>query len=84
MPLRQIVTVNAKRFLSGAVVASPVRELTPIDEALGSGGNVVEEFNQGVNNRLLQKLHEAKSPDVTLLSRAHKTLMLFTMTHVNC
>ncbi len=54
----------AGKFLGRAVAATPVGDLTPIDEALVGGGKAVGRFNSDVNARLLSKLHAAKSPDV--------------------
>ncbi len=55
---------SAGKFLGKAVAATPVGNLTSIDEALEDGGEAVENFNRGKNSRLLMKLHAAKSPDV--------------------
>ena len=55
---------SAGKALSKVVAATPVGDHTPIDEALKGAGNGLDKFNSDQNNRLLEKLREAKSPDV--------------------
>ena len=54
----------AGKFLGKAVASTPVGEHTLIDEALEGGGRAIDGFNNGASERLLEKLHSAKSPDV--------------------
>ncbi len=43
---------------------TPFGSFTPIDDALHDAGRGVGEFNEGQTRELMDKLHEAKTPDV--------------------
>lgn len=50
--------------LGETVAASPVGDRTRIDEALGDASDDIEEFNDMRSERLIEKLHQAKSPNI--------------------
>ncbi len=52
------------KSLGSTIAASPVGDLTRVDDALIDGGKAVEEFNDGQTEALLARLREAKSPGV--------------------
>lgn len=53
----------ASKKLGQAIAATPVGDRTPIDEALGSVGEGIGRFNDDLTQKLVKKLHGAKSPD---------------------
>ena len=55
---------SAGKMLGRAIAATPIGELTPIDEALESAGEDVDRFNDEQSEKLIEKLHQAKTPDV--------------------
>lgn len=52
------------KSLGDAIAASPVGDLTWVDDALIDGGEAVGRFNDGQTDALMAKLREAKSPCV--------------------
>lgn len=55
---------SAGKMLGRAIAATPIGELTPIDEALEGAGEDIGRFNDRQSEKLLEKLHRAKTPDV--------------------
>lgn len=55
---------SAGRMLGRAIAATPIGELTPIDEALEGAGEDIGRFNDEQSEKLIEKLHQAKTPDV--------------------
>ncbi len=55
---------SAGKMLGRAIAATPIGELTPIDEALEGAGEDIDRFNDKQSEKLLEKLHQAKTPDV--------------------
>lgn len=55
---------SAGKMLGRAIAATPIGELTPIDEALEGAGEDIGRFNDRQSEKLLEKLHQAKTPDV--------------------
>lgn len=55
---------SAGKMLSRAIAATPIGEFTPIDEALEGAGEDIGRFNDGQSEKLIEKLHQAKTPDV--------------------
>ena len=45
-------------------VIDPVGKRTPIDEALEGAGEGISRFNDRQSEKLMTKLHQAKTPDV--------------------
>lgn len=54
----------AGKFLGDAVAATPLGEYTPLDDVLHGAGEGVDKFNEGRSDHLLEKLRQAKSPDI--------------------
>ncbi len=52
------------KFIGGAIGSTPVGDLTPIDDAFNAAGDGAGSFNDDENSKMLEKLHQAKSPDV--------------------
>ena len=55
---------SAGKMLGRAIAATPIGELTPIDEALEGAGEDISRFNDRHSEKLIEKLHQAKMPDV--------------------
>lgn len=55
---------SAGKMLGRAIAATPIGELTPIDEALEGAGEDISRFNDEQSEKLIEKLHQAKTPDV--------------------
>lgn len=55
---------SAGKMLGHAIAKTPVGEHTLIDEALEGAGEDIGRFNDGQSEKLLEKLHQAKTPDV--------------------
>ena len=55
---------SAGKMLGRAIAATPIGELTPIDEALEGAGEDISRFNDRQSEKLIEKLHQAKMPDV--------------------
>ena len=55
---------SAGKMLGRAIAATPIGELTPIDEALEGAGEDIGRFNDEQSEKLIEKLHQAKTPDV--------------------
>lgn len=55
---------SAGKMLGRAIAATPIVELTPIDEALEGAGEDIGRFNDEQSEKLIEKLHQAKTPDV--------------------
>lgn len=54
----------AGKFLGDALAATPIGEHTSLDTALHDAGEGLSKFNESCSDHLLEKLREAKSPDV--------------------
>lgn len=76
---------SAGKMLGHAIAATPIGEFTPIDEALEGAGEGIGRFNDEQSEKLIEKLHQAKTPDVapfrqsimeidTLYNRPRKSL----------
>lgn len=52
------------KMLGHAIAATPIGEFTPIDEALEGAGEDIGRFNDEQSEKLIEKLHQAKTPDV--------------------
>ena len=46
------------------VERTPVGDLTSLDEAISGAGERVQRFNDGLSSGLIEKLHQAKAPDL--------------------
>ena len=55
---------SAGKLLGHALAATPIGEFTPIDEALEDAGEDIGRFNDEQSKKLIEKLHQAKTPDV--------------------
>lgn len=55
---------SAGKLLGHAIAKTPVGEHTLIDEALEGAGEDIGRFNDRQSEKLLEKLHRAKTPDV--------------------
>ena len=55
---------SAGKLLGHALAATPIGEFTPIDEALEDAGEGIGRFNDEQSKKLIEKLHQAKTPDV--------------------
>ena len=55
---------SAGKLLGHAIAKTPVGEHTLIDEALEGAGEDIGRFNDRQSEKLLEKLHQAKTPDV--------------------
>lgn len=55
---------SAGKILGRAIAATPIGEFTPIDEALEGAGEDIGRFNKHLSEKLVEKLHQAKTPDV--------------------
>ena len=55
---------SAGKLLGHAIAKTPVGDHTLIDEALEGAGEDIDRFNDRQSEKLLEKLHQAKTPDV--------------------
>lgn len=55
---------SAGKMLGRVIAATPIGEFTPIDEALEGAGEDIGRFNDEQSEKLIEKLHQAKTPDV--------------------
>lgn len=55
---------SAGKMLGRAIAKTPVGEHTSIDEALEGAGEGIGRFNDRQSEKLIEKLHQAKTPDV--------------------
>ena len=55
---------SAGKLLGRAIAKTPVGDHTPIDEALEGAGEDIGRFNDEQSEKLIEKLHQAKTPDV--------------------
>ena len=55
---------SAGKLLGHAIAKTPVGDHTLIDEALEGAGKDIGRFNDRQSEKLLEKLHQAKTPDV--------------------
>lgn len=55
---------RAGKMLGRVIAATPIGEFTPIDEALEGAGEDIGRFNDEQSEKLIEKLHQAKTPDV--------------------
>lgn len=55
---------SAGKMLGHAIAKTPVGEHTLIDEALEGAGEDIGRFNDRQSEKLIEKLHQAKTPDV--------------------
>lgn len=65
---------SAGKMLGRAIAATPIGEFTPIDEALEGAGESIGKFNDKQSEKLLEKLHQAKTPDVTPFKQSVKEI----------
>ena len=61
---------SAGKMLGRAIAATPIGEFTPIDEALEGAGEDIGKFNDEQSKKLIEKLHQAKTPDVAPFRRS--------------
>ena len=61
---------SAGKLLGHAIAKTPVGEHTLIDEALEGAGEDIGRFNDRQSEKLIEKLHQAKTPDVTLFKQS--------------
>ena len=55
---------SAGKLLGHAIAKTPVGDHTLIDEALEGAGEDIDRFNDRQSEKLLEKLHQAKTPDI--------------------
>ena len=55
---------SAGKLLGSAIAKTPVGDHTLIDEALDGAGEGIGRFNDEQSKKLIEKLHQAKTPDV--------------------
>lgn len=55
---------SAGKMLGRVIAATPIGEFTPIDEALEGAGEDIGRFNDEQSEKLIEKLRQAKTPDV--------------------
>lgn len=65
---------SAGKILGRAIAATPIGEFTPIDEALEGAGEDIGRFNDRQSEKLLEKLHQAKTPDVAPFKQSVKEI----------
>ena len=65
---------SADKMLGRAIAATPIGEFTPIDEALEGAGEDIGKFNKHLSEKLIEKLHQAKTPDVTPFKQSVKEI----------
>ena len=77
--IRTSRSVEARKLLPlmvhpATVAATPIGELTPIDEALEGAGEDIGRFNDRQSEKLLEKLHQAKTPDIAPFKQSVKEI----------
>lgn len=65
---------SAGKMLGRAIAATPIGEFTPIDEALEGAGEDIGRFNDEQSEKLIEKLHQAKTPDVAPFRQSVKEI----------
>lgn len=65
---------SAGKLLGHAIAKTPVGEHTLIDEALEGAGEDIGRFNDRQSEKLIEKLHQAKTPDVTPFNQSVKEI----------
>lgn len=65
---------SAGKLLGHAIAKTPVGEHSLIDEALEGAGESIGKFNDKQSEKLLEKLHRAKTPDVTPFKQSVKEI----------
>lgn len=65
---------SAGKLLGHAIAKTPVGEHSLIDEALEGAGESIGKFNDKQSEKLLEKLHQAKTPDVTPFKQSVKEI----------
>lgn len=65
---------SAGKLLGHAIAKTPVGDHTLIDEALEGAGESIGKFNDKQSEKLLEKLHQAKTPDVTPFKQSVKEI----------
>ena len=65
---------SAGKMLGRAIAATPIGEFTPIDEALEGAGEDIGRFNDEQSEKLIEKLHQAKTPDVAPFKQSVKEI----------
>lgn len=65
---------SAGKLLGHAIAKTPVGEHTLIDEALEGAGEDIGRFNDRQSEKLLEKLHQAKTPDVAPFKQSVKEI----------
>lgn len=65
---------SAGKLLGRAIAKTPVGDHTLIDEALEGAGEDIGRFNDRQSEKLLEKLHQAKTPDVAPFKQSVKEI----------
>lgn len=65
---------EAGKALGGALAKTPLSEHTPIDDALTTAGDNVEEFNGKITDSLMTRLRDMSSPEVLPLQQGAESL----------
>ena len=65
---------SAGKLLGHAIAKTPVGDHTLIDETLEGAGKNIGEFNDRQSEKLLEKLHQAKTPDVAPFKQSVKEI----------
>ena len=65
---------SAGKLLGHAIAKTPVGDHTLIDEALEGAGEDIDRFNDKQSEKLLEKLHQAKTPDVAPFKQSVKEI----------
>ena len=65
---------SASKLLGHVIAKTPVGEHTLIDEALEGAGEDIGKFNDRQSEKLLEKLHQAKTPDVAPFKQSVKEI----------
>ena len=65
---------SAGKLLGHAIAKTPVGDHTLIDEALEGAGEDISRFNDRQSEKLLEKLHQAKTPDVAPFKQSVKEI----------
>ena len=65
---------SAGKMLGRAIAATPIGEFTPIDEALEGAGEDIGRFNDEQSEKLIEKLHQAKTPDIAPFRQSVKEI----------
>ena len=65
---------SAGKLLGRAIAKTPVGDHTLIDEALEGAGESIGKFNDRQSEKLIEKLHQAKTPDVAPFKQSVKEI----------